>query len=209
MNEYEKKIEYFMLSHISHIKNPKILEFGVRTGTSTKKFIEICEKNDGYLYSVDIDDCSEISSSKKWKFFQCRDDNFQFLDNKLPRDFNLIYLDSFHNADHIEKILYHYYSKLKVGGYFIIDDISWLPYVLDNYRNNFHCEINNRESFFKLLKINRSNNENFDLHFSFVGSGLAKIIKLNSNQLQSPKIVISRNLSLKNITRKLVKYFIK
>ena len=84
-----------------------------------------------------------------------------------------------------------------------------MPYVLDNYRNNFHCEINNRESFFKLLKINRSNNENFDLHFSFVGSGLAKIIKLNSNQLQSPKIVISRNLSLKNITRKLVKYFIK
>ena len=26
MNEYEKKIEYFMLSHISHVKNPKILE---------------------------------------------------------------------------------------------------------------------------------------------------------------------------------------
>ena len=209
MNEYEKKLEYFVFSYLRKQSNPKILEFGVRQGTSTKKFIEICERNNGNLYSVDIDDCSNISNSKRWKFFRCRDDNFEYLDKQLTENFDLIYLDSFHNANHIEKIFYHYYPLIKVGGYFVIDDISWLPYVSDNYRNNFNCEINNRESFFKLLTISRTNNENFDLSFSFTGSGLAKIIKLNQNKLRSPKKVVSRALSLKNIIRKFVSLFTK
>ena len=36
--------------------NPFILEFGVRQGRSTKMFLEICERNNGSLISIDIDD---------------------------------------------------------------------------------------------------------------------------------------------------------
>ena len=42
MDEYEKKIEEFFLNELRNINNPKIVEFGVRHGISTKKFIEIC-----------------------------------------------------------------------------------------------------------------------------------------------------------------------
>jgi len=67
--EFEKKIDDFMISSVHNISEPDILEFGVRKGISTKKFINICEKNNGHLYSVDIDDCSEISKSKNWTFW--------------------------------------------------------------------------------------------------------------------------------------------
>ena len=52
--EYILKIEDFFLKDLRLISEPKIIEFGVRFGFSTKKIIEICEKNRGFLHSVDI-----------------------------------------------------------------------------------------------------------------------------------------------------------
>ena len=204
MDTYKKKIENFMLEELSSLDKPIVLEFGVRKGTSTKEFIKICEKKDGYLYSIDINDCSNILQSNRWKFFCSRDDNFEYLENKIPKKFDLIYMDSFHNAKHVEKIFYYYYPKLKVYGKFIFDDISWIPYLSDNYRNNFNCEINNQETFERLLEISRANQENFDLDFTFVGSGLAKIKKLNENKLMPKQKIQSRKNSLKNYIRKIV-----
>ena len=79
------------------------------------------------------------------------------MDKLLPKNVDLIYLDSFHNAKHIEKNFYHYYPLLKVVGTFVFDDISWLPYLKNKKRNNFHCEINNQETFERLLEIKSSN----------------------------------------------------
>ena len=204
MEEYEKKIEEFFLNELRNINNPKIVEFGVRHGISTKKFIEICENNNGFLNSFDIHDCSKVSNSKKWKFHQSRDDNFDYIDSKISNDIDLIYLDSFHNALHVKKIIYHYYPKLKLNGVFVIDDISWLPYIKNKKNNSFHCEINNQETFERLLEIKSSNDKNIDLFFSFVGSGSAKIIKRNNENLNKSQRLILRKSSIKNKLRKLL-----
>ena len=204
MTEYDSKLEEFMFSEIVDKKNLTILEFGVREGASTKKFVKHCELNGGFVYSVDIDDCSNILKSSNWKFLHCRDDNFEYIEKNIPKTFDLIYLDSFHNAKHVEKIFYHYYDLLKINGKFYFDDISNIPYLKDNYRNNLNCEINNEETFNSLLKILRNNNESIDLYFSFVGSGMAKIIKKNNNKLNKPKKLKSRKYSSKNILRKLL-----
>ena len=86
-------------------------------------------------------------------FIKTRDDNFEYLDALLPTNVDLIYLDSLHEAEHVKKIFYHYYPLLKVGGLFVFDDISWLPYLKNKKRNNFNCEINNQEIFNKILEI--------------------------------------------------------
>ena len=203
--EYVSKIEDFFLKDLKNLNEPKIIEFGVRFGFSTKKIIDICEKNKGFLYAIDIDDCSNVSNSEYWKFYKSRDDNFDYLDKLLPRNVDLIYLDSFHNAKHIEKIIYHYYSFLSNTGQFIIDDISWLPYLKNKKRNNFNCEINNQETFEKILEIHSENKENFDLYFSFVGSGMAKLVKKNNENLKKAKNLISRKYSIKNYLRKIIK----
>ncbi len=206
-NQYSIKIEEFFLDDLKKIKEPKVIEFGVRHGVSTKKIIEICEKNNGFLHSIDIEDCSNISQSKFWKFYKTRDDNFEYLDKYLPNNADLIYLDSLHEANHIEKIFYHYYPLLKVGGMFVFDDISWIPYLKNKKRNSFHCEINNQEIFNKILEIKSENEDIFDLYFSFKGSGSAKIIKIEETNLKKSIKLRSRKLTLKNLIRKFFRIF--
>ena len=58
---------------------------------------------------------------------------------------------------HVEKIFYMYFDKLKINGLFIIDDISWLPYIKNAWRNNEWIENNNKETFYKLIEIYNSN----------------------------------------------------
>ena len=103
MTNYEQKLENFMFSDIRGKKNLTILEFGVRDGISTKVFVKQCEENGGKVYSIDVNDCSGILNSNHWKFIHSRDDNFEYLEKKLPEKFDIIFLDSFHNANHVEK----------------------------------------------------------------------------------------------------------
>ena len=45
MYSYEEKIENNLFPLIRKINNPQILELGVQSGISTKKFLEICNQN--------------------------------------------------------------------------------------------------------------------------------------------------------------------
>ena len=200
---YENKIEY-IVEKIKHIKNIQILELGVHKGISTKKFLKLCELNNGFLTSVDIDDCSRIANSDKWNFIHSSDDNFELIDRALPQEIDFLYIDSFHEPNHVEKVFYHYYDFLKQDGICIIDDISWLPYIKNEYRDNSFNENINRKTFQKILEIYNQNKENFLLEFFFEGSGLAIITKKN-NFLKKGKKIPSREFSLKNIIRKILK----
>jgi hypothetical protein len=201
MKSYDYKIKNFILPYIRNIKNFSILEFGVKEGRSTKMFLELCKKNSGKVFSVDIDDYSKNFNDKNWTFIKSRDDNFRYLDKIIPKKFDVIYLDSLHEANHVAKIFYHYFKKLKIGGLFFIDDISWLPYLKNAERNNFYCEINNLETFEKILEIYNSNFDKFDLTFDFTSSGSCKILKKSDNLIVSNKL-ISRKTSIKNLIRK-------
>jgi hypothetical protein len=203
INPYFEKLKETFYDDLIKVKNPTILEFGVRQGVSTKMFIEICEKNMGKLYSLDIDDYSNKFSSTTWKFIHSRDDNFDYVSKNIPSKFDLIYLDSFHDAEHVKKIFYHYYPLLKKGGHFIIDDISWILYSKNNSRDHFNSEINNQETFFEICKIFNTNMENFSLSFNFKDSGMAKIFKKNENILEKEKHILTRKYTLKNFIRRI------
>ena len=153
MNDYEYKLNNHLFPLIEKINNPTILELGVQSGRSTKRFLDICKKNKGKLYSVDIDDCSKVSDDSNWSFFKTRDDNFEFIKSKIPKKIDVLFIDTLHEAKHVEKIIYGYYELINIGGYIFIDDISHLPYLNENSKNNFYCEINNKETFQKILEI--------------------------------------------------------
>ena len=139
MDDYIGKIEKNIFDKIKEKKDLIILELGVQNGDLTKKFLEICDKNKGHLYSVDIVDCSKVSDNKNWTFIQSRDDNFNLIKSKIPNKIDILFIDSLHEANHVIKIIYGYYDLLKLGGMIFIDDIS-LPYVKNGVRNNFYCE---------------------------------------------------------------------
>ena len=199
-----RKLYNMIYSKIVLIKNPVILEFGVsEKAMSTDFFLDYCKLNNGMLYSVDVNDYSNKFISSNWKFIHSRDDNFYNIDKNIPKKFDIIYLDTLHKADHIEKIFYYYYPKLIEGGFFLVDDTSWLPYVKKAEKDHFYMERNNEESFNRILEIFSTNRDNFDLEFSFIGTGVAKITKLNNNKLIKPNKITNRRYSFKNFLRKI------
>ena len=201
--KYDDKVQY-IVDLINNIKNINILELGVRNGISTKKFLEVCNKNDGTLTSIDIDDCSNVVTDKNWTFIHSSDDNFNFIDKKIKKNLDLLYIDSYHEPEHVEKVFYHYYNFLKDDGICVIDDISWLPYCKNEYRDNEFTEIINKSIFNKILEIYNQNKDKFSLEFYFEGSGLA-IIKKKKTELNFSKKILSRELSIKNLVKKFFK----
>ena len=204
MISYEYKLKKFFENELNDISNPKILEFGVREGKSTKILLDYCKKNNGELFSIDIEDYSNLFSDKNWHFIKSRDDDFDYVKGKIPDEFDFIYLDSLHEANHVKKIFYYYFNYLKINGIFFIDDVSWLPYLKNSERDNFYCEINNKETFEKLLQIYNFNQDKFDIFFTFISSGMCKIVK-KQDLLNKIKKFSSREFSLKNLMRKLLK----
>ena len=182
-------------------KKLKILEFGVNKGCSTSLFLRFCQQTKSKLISVDTIDCSKLFNDKNWKFIKCRDDEFIKINKIVKWPVDIIFLDTEHTAKHVEKILKLYFNKLKLGGLFIIDDISWLPYIKNAHRDSEWVENNNKETFLKLLEIYNVNKKNFDISFLFYESGLA-IIKKMKNQLNNSKKFYSRKFAIKNILRK-------
>ena len=205
MDEYSNKLDTFLLPIISKINEPVILELGVQKGVSTNKFLKLCKTNNGKLYSVDIDDCSKVADDKNWKFFQTRDDNFDYIKSNLDKQIDILYIDSLHEANHVKKLIYGYYSIIKENGFIFIDDISHLPYLKTEIRNNFYCEINNKETFKCLLEIYSANKNNFDISFSFYSSGIAIIKKKSKENINNHKDLKTREATFKNFFRKLLR----
>jgi hypothetical protein len=203
-SKYLFKLDKNISPILDNIENPKILELGVRHGISTNFFLEYCEKNNGKLYSVDIDDCSNVSKSDKWKFIHSSDDEYDKIIKETGSNFDLIYIDSFHNANHVCKIIYLYFMDLKKNGHIFVDDISWILYSKKNNRDNFNSEINNYETFLEILNILNTNMDSLLINFDFTSSGLCKIEKITDQNLNKRKKIISRSLTIKNMVRKIL-----
>ena len=124
-------------------ENINILEFGVEKGNTTSLFIDISEKNNGRTISVDVIDYSYLFKSNNWKFIKSRDDDFKYLNTFISnKSFDIICLDTIHTKKHVKIILENYFSFLKIGGIFLIDGTSDLPYLKFNYRDNFIILVN-------------------------------------------------------------------
>ena len=201
----KKKFFDFFYKDLLEIKNPQIIEFGVRHGVSTSLFLDLCTINDGKLFSIDENDYEYKFNSTKWNFIKSRDDNFEFLKKKLPNNVDVIFLDTLHKADHVIKILIKYFDNLKQGGYFIIDDISWVPYLKKNLHDHFYKEVNNKETFESLLQIYSLNFDVMDIKFNLTDTGSVIITKLKNDKLFFNKKKLSRDKSLKNYSRLIYK----
>ena len=163
-------------------------------------FLDICAKNKGKLISVDIDDYSNLYNDNNWTFLKTRDDDYEKVSSKFSGDFDIILIDSLHEPNHVSKLIY-IRKHLKPNGSMYIDDISWLPYLKNSWRDHEYTLNINRDTFNKILEIQLSNFNNINLTFNFSGSGMCRIVKVNNNELNKPKLLKPRNLFLKKILK--------
>lgn len=202
-NSVKEKLD-IIKEHILDIHKINILELGVRKGNSTKMFLDVCERNDGHLTSIDIEDCSKVANNKRWNFIHSSDSNFDFVNKFISNSkFDVLYIDSLHEPNHIRKVFYHYFNFLKLNGIIFLDDVVWLPYTKNAVRDNDFVERINRLTFEKLIEIYSANVNNLTLNIDFTGSGLAILKKIGSN-LNNEKKIKNRLFSIKNIIKKYI-----
>ena len=114
-----------ILKRLSDIKNPVILELGVNRGRSTKIFFDHINNKGGQLFSIDIRDCSNAITSSKWNFFQCNDLDVNLILKKFPvieKGIDLLFIDSYHEPNHVKTLLNIWYYYLKKDGLIYLDD---------------------------------------------------------------------------------------
>ena len=201
MKYFEKQKLDIIKEKIKDLKNPNILELGVQKGNSTKMFLELCNLNQGHLTSIDIDDYSSVSNDENWTFINSSDDNFEFIEKSIRnKKFDVLFIDSYHEPNHVRNVFYYYFYYLKKNAFIFIDDVVWLPYVKNSIKDNQFVERINRLTFNKVLEIYNENLENLTLNISFLGSGLAIMNKIG-DKLNNEKKIKNRLFSFKNLIK--------
>ena len=180
-------VHHYFLKKLNNIKNPVILELGVNKGSSTAKFLDYINLYGGELYSIDIVDCSRIINNdrfkniptEKWNFLTSNDldiENILLKFPKLKNGIDLIYIDSYHDFTHVNKILEKWYLYISKFGYIFFDDTESRLY---KAKKKFTHSINN-DSIDKLVRdFHDRNYDQLVLTKYFSGSGLSELFKLS------------------------------
>ena len=179
--------------------SPTVLELGVDRGQSTKVFLNaLNSKSNAKLVSVDIRDCSKVAKSKKWIFVKSDSTNIEFIVKNAPilnKGIDVIYIDSLHSKEHVQKEIYGWFPYLKKGGVIFLDDIDSGPYMNGRRKDSVSTEIANRNIYELIEAIFMSNLNIIDLSFTRGSTGLARIEKIchQKRNLHPPKILNKRS----------------
>ncbi len=183
---------------LSSRNNQIILECGVRKGFSTSVFVYHSEKNNGHVYSVDIEDCSDVVESNNWSFYQTDDRNIMKILEKFndikSKGIDIIYIDSLHTAKHLKDVLYAWYPYLNKNSIIFIDDIDSYAYQKNQPKDNVINNINWDEMNKFTLNFSRANKKDVTLVQYYKKSGLAKMYKI-SEKGSLPKEIKSNDRS--------------
>lgn len=201
-----------MHSLAANRKNPTILELGVQSGKSTKLFLNALQDSErGALISVDIDDCAHVANSSKWTFVRSDSTDVQKIIQKAPileKGIDILFVDSLHTPEHVQKELYGFYPYVKNGGTIFFDDIDSAPYCEDREMDSYYVELENRRILSFLNSVFENNMDQIDLTVYRGWTGLARIDKRGDllSSLNPPKALkVRRSRKLWKIKRSLKK----
>jgi len=221
--EDSKKLEYgnksksstqlmYMYQKVKELKNPLILELGTEKGVSTTIFLQVCEENNGQLISIDINNCSDISKSSRWEFIQSDSTDINFILSKAPHlrnGIDVLYIDTIHTKDHVEKELLGWYPFLNKNAHIFIDDVDSSPYRKSMAKDNIHVEISLDELREYVKAFFHSNKDSLFLNMLHGSTGLAHLYKFSPKGTipQEVKPIIHRRRSIKSMAKRHLKKF--
>ena len=162
---------------LSLMNSPTVLELGVNRGKSSENFLSILSSNKGNLFSIDIKDCSNATSSQKFNFFQCNDLNVEKILNHFPslrNGIDLLYVDSYHDPSHVKLLLKKWWIHLNKNCHIYFDDTE--SYIYRIKKKTILSIIN--DSISNVIKeFYYSNYKDISYTKYYVGSGLCKFVK--------------------------------
>ena len=187
LHSLKRNNHYHFIKKIKNIRNPIILELGVNLGGSTVEFLDHINNWGGELYSIDIKDCSNIkdnerfknTSTDKWNFLKSNDLNLEKILKEFPNlknGIDILYIDSYHDRIHVQKIIEKWFFYVNKFGYIFFDDTESCQY---KKKNNFTLSINNDSINQVVNDFHYRNYEQVVLTKYSSGSGLSELFKLS------------------------------
>lgn len=164
---------------IQKIKNPTILELGVNRGRSTKRFFDYIKLNGGKLFSIDIVDCRKALDEENWNFFQCNDLHIDKILAKYPdleNGIDVLFIDSYHEPNHVRKLLSKWYFYINKDGYIFFDDTESYLYRI---KKNWILSVVNDSINSEIKDFYHSNYNELIYSKYYSGSGLAILNKMS------------------------------
>ena len=170
-----------MYNEVAKRERPTVLELGTQFGGSTRAFLGAIHEGDGgHLFSVDIDDCSNVASSPRWTFVQSDSADVEGILRTAPQlrsGIDVLYTDSLHHVDHVRKELFGFFPFVKPDGVIFFDDVDSLPYMRGREKDNIHTEMGNRRILHFLNEVVEDNVEKLYFSVNRGATGLARIDK--------------------------------
>jgi predicted O-methyltransferase YrrM len=108
----------------------RILELGVRKGNSTLALLAGAEESGGHVWSADItdvirEDMRPWAGCRLWTF-TCGDDMNENVQNQLPREVDVLFIDTSHEYGHTLRELEVYMPRLAPGGVALFHDTRFV-----------------------------------------------------------------------------------
>jgi predicted O-methyltransferase YrrM len=98
-----------------------VIELGTRTGVSTIAWLYALEQTGGHLWSVDMDAKPGIGDYPHWTYIQ-GDDEDPNVYGQLPKQCDILFLDTSHHYQHTKRELELYRRFVKPGGLIVCHD---------------------------------------------------------------------------------------
>lgn len=107
-----------------------IVELGVRGGESTFVFERVATRTGAHLVSVDIEDCSDVSTYPRWQFVKADDTQFAkdfpswCEQHSIRPDIDVLFIDTSHLFEHTLQEIALWFPYVGNGGKVIFHDTN-------------------------------------------------------------------------------------
>ncbi len=168
---------------VNNFEKPTILELGTCEGTSTSLLLTECEKNNGFMVSVDIEDRSDVAISNNWQFIKSDDLLVDYIITQaeiLKNGIDILHIDSLHTYEHVSKQLMNWYEYVNEGGYITLHDVD--PYACspDGFKPSASTYQDLAGDLKAVKEFFYANQDNLFLEIHYGATGMAIIKKLSA-----------------------------
>lgn len=157
-----------------------IVELGTQTGRSSTVFLQACHEHDGQLFSIDVDDCSQISQSERFHFVRSDSTDAEAIVQKHPEikaGIDVLFVDTIHTRRHVEKEIRAWWPYLNAGASIAFDDVDPHYYRPGQKWDKATSEINKEEIAEFVEELFRANLDTIEMQVLNGHSGLAILTK--------------------------------
>jgi hypothetical protein len=124
-----------------------------------------------------------VSDSKRWYFIQSDSTDVDNILSKAPflkKGIDILYIDSYHTREHVEKELALWYPYMNSKSWIFFDDIDSNPYRKGNVKDSYTAEVNLDEIHEFVKSFFYANEDSLYLNMQYGSTGLACLYKLSA-----------------------------